>query len=92
MLFIFKEAYMKVLKLCFKCINGNRLSLFIGIVILILLDYIRSLVPVFISEVYAILDPANHESTMPKFLLGIFDNKPLKQEIIIGTIVNITNQ
>lgn len=81
---------MKVLKLCFKWIKGNRLSLFIGIVILILLDYIRSLVPVFISEVYAILDPANHESTMPKFLLGIFDNKPLKQEIIIVSIMIIS--
>ena len=81
---------MKVLKLGYKWIKGNRLSFLLGIVVLVVLDYIRSLVPVFISEVYAILDPLNNKSGLPNYLYPLISNKELSTQIITISIMIIS--
>lgn len=81
---------MKILKLFFKWIKGNTKSLIFALFVLVFLDYIRSLVPVFISEIYAVLDPENNESRLPNYLSFLFEGKNMITSVGIVAILIIS--
>lgn len=77
---------MKTIQLFFRWIKGNKISLFISLIILFFLDYIRSLVPVIISTIYAILDP-NSDYKIFQFIESFVTSSSVVQNLIAAILI-----
>ncbi|MDR0831624.1 MAG: ABC transporter ATP-binding protein/permease [Bacillales bacterium] len=83
---------MKTIKLIAKWIKSSWWLLLLSLVILVLLNYIRSLVPVFVSQVIYILDPKTTDlltqksSPLPEVFLFLFKNKEQITQLIIVSV------
>ncbi len=89
---------MEIYKIFKRYIKGNLLKLLLVILSLVFLNYLRSLIPLFIGKVFAILKD-NNESTLPSIINNIFIGKDLVTQLllvaicIVGTAIirDITN-
>lgn len=75
---------MKTIKLFFRWLKGNRLSFTFALILLVALDYVRSLVPLFISQIFVVLNPAENKSTLPGFLKVLFTGSQGRQILIVS--------
>jgi len=88
----------EIYKIFKRYIKGNLLKLLLVILSLVFLNYLRSLIPLFVGKVFAILNE-NSESTLPNVINNIFVGKNLVTQLllvavcIVGTalIRDITN-
>ncbi|MFA6936442.1 MAG: hypothetical protein WCQ75_03845, partial [Bacilli bacterium] len=89
---------MEIYKIFKRYIKGNLLKLLLVILSLVFLNYLRSLIPLFVGKVFAILKD-NNESTLPSIINNIFVGKDLVTQLllvaicIVGTAIirDITN-
>ena len=76
---------MQLLKIFFKYIKGVIKYFLLGLILIIMLNYVRSLIPLFISKVFAILGGSS-QSTLPSFINNIFEGKEAAIQLLICAI------
>lgn len=69
----------------FKWMNGNKKFYFMAVIILIVLQYFRTLTPLFVRHALDLVN-GEEDSGLPKFLLKIIEDDSVKRELLLLSI------
>lgn len=79
---------MKTTQFIFKWIKGNRVTILVVLCLMLLLNYIRSLVPLLNAKVFGILKKSD-TSSLPEFLNNLFNDKDIPEQLITVALLII---
>lgn len=78
---------MYALKLLWRYLKKYIVLFFLSVIMLIFLNYLRSIIPMLTGEFVAIIDPSVSESTLPSYLKFLYHNATLKQSLLITALL-----
>ena len=79
---------MNTIKLLIRYMKKNKYLFFFTILMVIFLNYIRSIIPKLTSEFIAIIDPVTSSSTLPNYLKSLYGYvDTIKDKLLLTAII-----